>query len=73
MECPYCHAKESTQFRLIGGSDDPQAKPMPYAYMVYQCECDAICKRNIWSHQTEVWISGSNEDIQVRKGCKDDV
>ena len=65
MKCPFCSASEPQQFSLVAGSDNPQAKPKPYAYNLYQCECDAVCKKNIWSHDTEVWISGDNTAIDT--------
>lgn len=73
LECPYCDAKEETQFELIGGADDPQGKPAPYAYMVYRCECDAICKKNIWGDPSEIWISATNQYVNFNaekiRGC----
>jgi len=69
MECPFCNANESTQFTRIGAYDNPQGKPKPYAYMIYQCECDAICKKNIWSHDTELWIDPTNQFLNI-KGTK---
>lgn len=68
MECPFCMAKENTQFRFILGADDPQGKPSPYAYNVYQCECDAICRENVWENKGWFWVHPvKNETIFVKK------
>lgn len=63
LVCPFCGANESTQFTGIHGADNPQGEPKPYAFLVYYCECDAICKRCIWGDPTTVWIGKDNSII----------
>jgi sarcosine oxidase delta subunit len=65
--CPFCSADEETQFKIVSGADNPQGETGPYAYMLYQCECDAVCKQNIWSHSNELWINATNDAIIMKK------
>lgn len=65
MKCPFCGANEKTQFRLVAVADNPQADPA-YAYNLFQCECDAICRKNMWANPGELWVHHiSNETIEI--------
>ena len=65
IKCPFCNASEETQFKIVAVADNPQAKPNPYCYTIYQCECDAILKRNIWKNPSDLWVSPGSRQVRL--------
>lgn len=63
-ECPFCKASEKQQFDLKAVADSPNDG---YAYNLFQCECDAICKKNVWKNAGELWIHPLTDEIIKKK------
>jgi len=60
---PLLWSKRKTTIYFLSAADNPEGEPN-YAYNLYQCECDAICKVNVWNTPGKLWIDPLSVNIK---------